>query len=145
MFINKCAIVLLFLLIIPVSCKDNVTDDIPKDTTGWKLVWSDEFDYTGALDSTKWGYAIGASGWGNNELQYYSSDPVNARAENGMMIIEAIRYEDREPAYSSARVVSRGKGDWTYGRFEKKVKLHSGKGKRAAKWMRATDRDLTKQ
>jgi beta-glucanase (GH16 family) len=142
LFTNKYAIIFLWILIIPVSCKDNITDDTPKDTTGWKLVWSDEFDYTGALDSTKWGYDIGASGWGNNELQYYSSDPVNARAENGMMIIEAIRYEDREPAYSSARVVSRGKRDWTYGRFEIRVKLPSGRGTWPAIWMLPTEWNL---
>ncbi len=139
-FLNKYSIVILFLLIIPVSCKDNFTDDTPEDTiAGWKLVWSDEFNYTGALDSTKWGYDIGSGGWGNNELQYYSSDLVNARAENGKMIIEAIRYGDRVPEYSSARVVTTGKGDWTYGKIEVKAKLPSGRGTWPAIWMLPTD------
>ena len=139
-FLNKYSIVILFLLIIPVSCKDNFTDDTPEDTIeGWKLVWSDEFNYTGALDSTKWGYDIGSGGWGNNELQYYSSDLVNARAENGKMIIEAIRYGDRVPEYSSARVVTTGKGDWTYGKIEVKAKLPSGRGTWPAIWMLPTD------
>jgi len=55
-----------------------------------KLVWSDEFNYNGLPDSTKWGYDIGGAGWGNDELQFYTFQQTkNARVENGHLIIEA--------------------------------------------------------
>jgi len=55
-----------------------------------KLVWSDEFNYTGLPDSAKWSYNVGGNGWGNQELQYYTSKkPSNARVENGSLVIEA--------------------------------------------------------
>ncbi|HNE27930.1 MAG TPA: hypothetical protein PLW66_02125, partial [Saprospiraceae bacterium] len=62
-----------------------------------RLVWSDEFNYTGLPDSSKWGYDLGDGcpnlcGWGNNELQYYTAGrPENARVENGCLVIEARR------------------------------------------------------
>ena len=56
----------------------------------WKLVWKDEFDYTGLPDSSKWTYEVGGHGWGNHELQYYTAkSKENARVENGKLIIEA--------------------------------------------------------
>ncbi|MGZ4010395.1 MAG: glycoside hydrolase family 16 protein, partial [Flavisolibacter sp.] len=63
-------------------------------STGMKLVWNDEFNYTGLPDKAKWNYDVGGDGWGNNELQYYTSDRLeNARVENGQLVIEA-RKED---------------------------------------------------
>jgi hypothetical protein len=58
---------------------------------GWSLLWADEFSQTNgtAPDSTKWGYDTGGSGWGNNELQYYTNRTENARIEGGQLIIEA--------------------------------------------------------
>ena len=57
----------------------------------WKLVWSDEFKKDGLPDPAKWDYDIGGSGWGNNELQYYTkARKENARIENGKLIIEEI-------------------------------------------------------
>jgi len=50
----------------------------------WKLAWSDEFNYTGLPDTTKWAYDTGGHGWGNHELEYYTnSRKENARVENG--------------------------------------------------------------
>jgi hypothetical protein len=52
----------------------------------WKLVWSDDFDYSGLPDNTKWGYDVGGSGWGNRELQYYTKEKIeNAHVENGTL------------------------------------------------------------
>lgn len=123
------------------GCKseDAPTDSGGDDTTGYQLVWSDEFDYTGKPDSTKWGYDIGDNGWGNNELQYYTNDEVNARAENGMLVLEAHNYPDAEVQYTSARLVTREKGDWLYGKFEIKARLPYGKGIWPAIWMLPTD------
>ena len=105
----------------------------------WRLVWSDEFDYTGLPDAKKWDYDVGGEGWGNKELQFYTAGrKENARVESGHLIIEARKesWEGRE--YTSARLVSRGKGDWTYGRFEVSAKLPSGSGTWPAIWMLPT-------
>jgi len=104
------------------------------------LVWSDEFDYTGLPAAGKWTCEEGGNGWGNNELQYYTMNRIqNARVENGVLIIEALKenYNGRE--YTSARLVSTGKGDWLYGRMEIRAKLPGGKGTWPAIWMLPTD------
>jgi beta-glucanase (GH16 family) len=109
--------------------------------TDWRLVWSDEFDHDGLPDPAKWSYNVGGHGWGNRELQYYTEQrKENARVENGNLIIEA-RSEDLEGRhYTSARLVSRNKGDWTYGRFEVRAKLPSGRGTWPAIWMLPTQK-----
>lgn len=105
----------------------------------WELVWSDEFDATGLPDPAKWGYDVGGSGWGNNELQYYTeNNPNNARVMNGRLIIEAHRENFGGNEYTSARLVTRGKGDWIFGRFEINAKLPSGRGTWPAIWMLPT-------
>ncbi|MCU7552168.1 glycoside hydrolase family 16 protein [Chitinophagaceae bacterium LB-8] len=104
-----------------------------------KLVWSDEFNYSGLPDSTKWGYDEGSHGWGNNELQYYTVNrKENARVENGHLIIEARKEKFGKANYTSARLVTKGKGDWKYGRVEVKAKLPKGKGMWPAIWMLPT-------
>ena len=108
----------------------------PRGSVKWQLVWSDEFDQDGLPDSSKWGFDVGGSGWGNKELQYYTDRrKENARVENGRLIIEARRERFDKNDYTSARLVSKGKGDWTYGRFEVKAKLPSGRGTWPAIWM----------
>jgi beta-glucanase (GH16 family) len=107
-------------------------------------VWSDEFEYVGTPDSTKWNYDLGdgcpnVCGWGNNEAQYYTHDLKNVRVENGNLIIEAIKDSLGGKAYTSARIVSKHKGDWTYGRIEVKAKLPKGKGTWPAIWMLSTN------
>lgn len=105
----------------------------------WKQVWSDEFDYTGLPDDTKWGYDVGGDGFGNEELQYYTeSRDENAYVENGVLSIKAIKesYEGNE--YTSARLVSLGQGDWLYGKVEIKAKLPTGRGIWPAIWMLPT-------
>lgn len=107
-------------------------------------VWQEEFDYTGSPDSTKWGYDLGdgcpnVCGWGNNEAQYYTNDQRNTRVENGYFIIEAHRDSVAGKAYTSARLVTRNKGDWRYGRIEVRAKLPRGRGTWPAIWMLSTD------
>lgn len=102
----------------------------------FKLVWSDEFDYTGFPDSTKWNYDTGGHGWGNNELQYYTaSRRENARVENGHLIIEARKESYQGKNYTSARMVTRGKGEWTYGKVEVRARIPKGIGTWPAIWM----------
>ncbi|MEO0224914.1 MAG: sugar-binding protein, partial [candidate division WOR-3 bacterium] len=105
----------------------------------WKLVWSDEFDYNGPPDPNKWGYDIGGGGWGNQELQYYTNRLENARVENGKLIIEARKENYNGYEYTSARLKTRYKGDWLYGRFEIRAKLPGGRGTWPAIWMLPTD------
>lgn len=102
--------------------------------------WADEFDYEGLPDAEKWGYDVGGSGWGNNELQYYTE----ARAENvnvadGYLTITARKEDYQGSEYTSARLVSRGKGDFLYGRFEVRAKAAEGLGTWPAAWMLPTD------
>jgi beta-glucanase (GH16 family) len=122
------------------SCSAQSNENEPKgnegEIPGWTLIWNDEFDKDGLPDVRKWGYDVGDHGWGNQELQYYSGyRSENARVENGKLIIEARRdfYNGKE--YTSARLVTKAKGDWTYGRFEIRAKLPSGKGTWPAIWM----------
>ena len=127
------------------SCSSSPVDDGNGDDDrgridGWTLVWSDEFDTDGLPDATKWSYDVGGHGWGNNELQFYTDARLpNARVEDGSLIIEARKepFEGRD--YTSARLVTKGKGQWTYGRFEVRAKLPSGRGTWPAIWMLASE------
>ena len=105
----------------------------------YELVWSDEFD--GAeIDTNKWGYDIGGGGWGNNEAQFYTDRKENARLSgDGKLIITAIKEDYQGKKYTSARMVTRGKGDWKYGKVEVSAKLPYGAGTWPAIWMLPTD------
>jgi beta-glucanase (GH16 family) len=101
--------------------------------------WQDEFDYRGKPDPAKWGYDLGAGGWGNHELQDYTDRIDNAFVADGVLTIEA-RKEARDGArYTSARLMSKDKGDFLYGRFEARAKLPAGRGTWPAIWMLPTD------
>ncbi len=101
--------------------------------------WSDEFDYTGLPNSTKWNYDIGGSGWGNNELQYYTDNIKNVEVANGVLTITARKELMGTRDYTSTRLISKNKGDFLYGRIEVKAKLPTGKGTWPAIWMLPTD------
>ncbi len=126
------------------SCSSHVSDPPSKKVDGptidgWTLVWSDEFDYTGLPDSKKWGYDVAAPGWVNHEAQGYTDKRLeNARVENGNLIIEARRDNYNNYSYSSARLVSKNRGDWTYGRVEVRAKVPAGRGTWPAIWMLST-------
>ena len=111
-------------------------------TADWKLVWSDEFDGK-SLDFSKWEIEVNAFGGGNNELQIYTDRKENVRVEDGHLMIEAHR-DNYDVAgtvreYSSGRVRSKRRGDWTYGRFEIRAKLPPGQGVWSGIWMMPTD------
>lgn len=100
----------------------------------WHLVWADEFAYTGLPDSTKWAYDIGYIA--NNEKQYYTESRLeNARVEDGNLIIEARKETWEDFEYTSARLVTRDRDSWTYGRFEIRAKVPTGEGTWPAIWM----------
>ncbi len=105
------------------------------DLAEWQLVWSDEFETDGRPDATRWSYDIGGHGWGNAELQYYTDRPENSWIEKGHLVIEARKEDFRENHYTSARLVTRGKRDFTYGRFEISARLPAGQGNWPAIWL----------
>jgi len=121
---------LLFMSIVFIGCNE-------KSNKFEKLVWSDEFDYTGLPDSTKWTYEEGFIR--NNEMQYYTRKPENARVENGNLIIEAHRDSsivgNDTLKVTSASVITKGKQEWTYGRIEVRAKFPSFLGSWPAIWM----------
>jgi beta-glucanase (GH16 family) len=101
-----------------------------------KLIWADEFNYKGLPDSTKWNYEVGGQGWGNNELQFYTAnDSSNAFVQKGTLKIKALKQNKENRAYTSARLVTKGKAEFTYGKIEIRAKLPSGKGVWPAIWM----------
>ena len=105
----------------------------------WDLVWSDEFNGKGEIDNSKWIFDIGDWGWGNNELQYYTENRLkNARQENGNLIIEAHK-NDMGSKWTSARLTTRGKVTFLYGRIEIRAKVPNKRGTWAAGWTLGDD------
>ncbi|HTU20632.1 MAG TPA: glycoside hydrolase family 16 protein [Gemmataceae bacterium] len=116
----------------------------------WKLVWSDEFDGKD-IDPAKWDFDIGngfynydanqwISGWGNDELQYYTREPDNAFVKDGMLHIRAVKESLHGCGYTSAKLKTRKRDGkplfrQTYGRFEFRAKLPTGQGIWPALWM----------
>ena len=111
----------------------------------WTLIWSDEFNGAegSPVDGAKWAFEIGGNGWGNNELEYYTSSTRNASMDgNGNLVITAINETlPKKPRcwygrcqYSSARLKTVGKFQ-AYGRFEARIKVPYGQGIWPAFWM----------
>ena len=100
-------------------------------------VWGDEFNTPGLPDSTKWSFEKGKLR--NNELQYYTVKRTeNARIEDSVLIIEARKEKYDGADYTSASIISKGIGDWKYGKFEIRAKVPGGKGTWPAIWMMPT-------
>jgi beta-glucanase (GH16 family) len=109
---------------------------------GWRLVWNDEFKGP-SIDSGKWEFEVNGRGGGNNELQYYTDRKENAFIESGSLVIQARKesYEgpDGKHDYTSARIHTRNRGDWKYGRIDIRARLPFGQGIWPAIWMMPTD------
>jgi beta-glucanase (GH16 family) len=124
---------------------------------GWTLTWSDEFDGPdgSAPNPAYWTHEVGGSGWGNNELEYYTDGAANTYVENGNLVIVAktqgaSQYQcanDGAPGpcqYTSGRIItmpSQGSSGFTqaYGRFEARMKLPPGQGLWPAFWLLGTN------
>lgn len=122
---------LLFFLI---SCQQNNKDG--------NLIWSDEFNDSDKLNTDKWNIIVGDGcpnncGFGNNEKQFYTDSTGNVRVEDGKLIIEAHKVDD-ERSFTSAKLTTKGKGDWYTGYIEVKAKLPEGIGTWPAIWMLPT-------
>lgn len=132
----------------------STTGDAPGQ--GWTLVWSDEFDGE-AIDDAKWGREVNCWGGGNGEQQCYTASDDNAYVEGGRLHIVARNQPTSGPAvndddpsynpgdtsvtlpYSSARLRTRGLGDWRFGRIEIRAQLPRGQGTWTGVWMLPTD------
>jgi len=98
------------------------------------LVWADEFDKNGLPDETKWNFELGKAKY-NNEPQYHTKDLKNIRVEDGKLIITTLNEDlDGAKKYTSARINTKGKFEFTYGRVEARAKLPSGRGIWPAIW-----------
>jgi len=101
-----------------------------------KVIWSDEFNVDGAPDTSKWGYNTGTGdGWGNNELQYYTTRTENVKIEGGLLKITAIKEDYMGSKYTSTRMLTKGKFSFKYGRAEVRAKLPAGGGTWPAFWL----------
>lgn len=113
--------------------------DATAPVSDWELVWSDEFDGD-TIDDNKWTHEVNCEGGGNNEKQCYTDDPANSYVADGNLHIVALPAEEGAPKpYTSARLNTRYKADFKYGRFEMRAKLPSGQGSWPAFWMLPTD------
>jgi beta-glucanase (GH16 family) len=125
-------LLLLFLLPVFISAQN------------WQVVWHDEFEGE-SLDLEKWSYQTGTGseygliGWGNNELQYYREQ--NVTVSDGLLHITSKRENYNGKSYTSGRIRTIDKGDWTYCRIEFRAKMPLGKGLWAAVWMLPTDEE----
>ena len=117
------------------TVKTTATVTVTVKDTVLGLFWSEEFNTDGPPDPTKWGYDLGAGGWGNQELEYYTSRPENAVVKDGVLKINLIKVSYNGSAYTSARLLSKGKFEFTYGKVEIKAKLPAGVGTWPAIWM----------
>lgn len=125
------------------QCSRTVTG-FSESADGAKMLWSDEFDYEGAPDAAKWDYDLGDGcpqicGWGNEEEEYYTNKKENVRVEDGFLVIEAHAEPTENSNFTSARLVSRNKNDWKYGKVEVRAKLPQGLGTWPAVWMLPTE------
>ena len=131
--------------------------DLPSAGDGWAMVWSDEFD-SDQIDASKWGFDTDCWGGGNEERQCYTDKPENAAIEDGKLVITARKEKATGPAlppylrssaedpeakttkpFTSARMTTKGKASWRYGRIDVRAKLPLGQGIWPAIWMLPED------
>ncbi len=138
------------------SSTSSASSSTTSTATGWQLVWSDEFDGS-AIDTNKWSFEKNCMGGGNNELQCYTDRADNAYVGDGKLHIVAKKETfngqakgDDDPTYNpgdtsvkrdytSARLRTKNKGDWKFGRMEIRAKLPQGQGIWPAIWMLPTE------
>ncbi len=143
---SNSKIIVSFFAVILIACTDK--KEIPEVTPtqaiidkNWQFettpVWQD--DFTGStVDASKWTFETGGSGWGNNELEYYTSG-ANSIVTGGNLTITAKKESFSGREYTSSRMLTKGKGEWLYGRFVVRAKLPKGRGNWPAIWMLSSD------
>lgn len=127
----------------PVRLISDIGYQTPTAYSGMTLVWADEFE-SDSLDLTSWSYDVGDGcpslcGWGNNELEYYTASSNNAYQTEGKLVIEAKPEVIASSHYTSAKLLTRGKQQFKYGRIDIRAKLPEGQGIWPAVWMLPVD------
>jgi beta-glucanase (GH16 family) len=118
---------LIFLLLLLIGCNQN-------KEPGWKLVWSDEFNYSGLPDTSNWGNEVGSNR--NNEPQYYTPRRIeNSVISDGNLLIIGKKEQYDSAGNTSESLTTDGKLNWTYGKIEARMKLPKGQGMWPAFWM----------
>lgn len=109
------------------SKTNNTTEEVGNyDTTGYRLIWSDEFNGT-SLDTSKWTYEIGNNnGWGNNELEYYTSRTQNVKVSDGKLMIISLKENYAGFQYTSGRIKTQNKFSFQYGKIVARIKFSPG-------------------
>lgn len=133
------AVCLLACMLILNGCNKDAVQTLPQRS--WELVWSDDFNGTAgsAPDASKWVFDLGGGGWGNQELQTYTSNADNVKLDgSGKLVITAISSGN---AFSSGRIKTKGKFAQAYGRFEARIKTPTGPGLWPAFWMLGSNID----
>ena len=132
------SLLIVFALIAFTGCEVSETQRVVNLTN---LVKADEFDVDGPPDPNMWAYnnGTGVNGWGNNELQFYTSRPENVKVEDGMLHITARKEQYFGAGYTSARIVTKGLFETTYGRFEARMQMPWGRGLWPAFWLLGAD------
>lgn len=144
---NKLLIFVVLLIVLFSSACSN-----PIAKSGWKLIWSDEFDGPAGSspDPEKWQFNIGGNGWGNKEWEYYTDKPENASLDgDGSLVITALELDDPKSSdltcwywpcrFTSARMLTQDRFEFTYGRVEARLKVPYGQGIWPAFWMLGND------
>ncbi len=107
----------------------------PMEYPDMQLIWSDEFDGS-SVDANNWTHETGGGGWGNNELQIYTNSTQNSFVSDGKLnIVATSNYGN----YSSARLISKDKQEFVYGRIDIRAKIPYGQGIWPALWMLGTN------
>ena len=116
------------------SSSDKVAEpaEVTSSSSSSPYLWHDEFDF---VDTTQWSFETGASGWGNNEWQYYTNRSENAFVQDGVLHIRANKEDYEGAQYTSARMTTKGKFSFTYGTIEARIALPTGNGIWPAFWM----------
>ena len=140
---------------VTVQLKDNRAPD--PGPAGWALAWSEEFNEPADTlpNADNWSFEIGDGsrsgmpGWGKSELQYYTDSPANASTDGQGNMVLTVREADGSldcyygPCeYTSARLISKRKAEFAYGRIESRILVPQGAGIWPAFWSLGTDIDL---
>lgn len=126
-------------LIVRKTTSTSVKESSSTNSSAWKLIWNDEFDYQGKPDPSKWSYDIWPAGKVNDEDQTYTEQLRNVEVKDGNLVITAHKEDYSNANYTSGRIHSQGKGDFLYGRAEVRAKLPAGQGTWSAIWMLPSD------
>lgn len=112
----------------------------PDSYPGYTLAWSDEFEGN-AINTNNWSFETGGNGWGNNELENYTNTTQNAFVSQGNLIIEARAQNSASNTYTSARMITKSRQQFQFGRVDIRAKLPTGKGIWPALWMLGSNID----